>query len=389
VRKQVLIVAGLVVVTVVLVWLAETRNHFFDSRVYSGAVRYWFREGGMVYDWMRPGTPYGFTYPPFAGLAMSPMAFLPMPLILIIATAATVVTTGLIVWWLTAPMIRRHGWTPWFAVAIALCLAISFEPVRETITYGQVNTLLLALVAADLLLGLSAGRRWAGVGIGLATAIKLTPGVFILYLLVTRRWRAAFTAMGTATAATLFAGALFPDESREFWTAALWDTNRVGVLSYLSNQSLRGFVARLPVEPVATYLWIALVLIVLAIGVVRVRRAPDDLVLGLALTGVVGCLISPVTWVHHCVWLLPALIRCVDAGSRRIRYLGVGAYLVMTSHLLWVWETRPRPPLELIGSNLYVYFGVALLIWTPAVSAPVTSRRGARDGAALGPDRYR
>ncbi|MEV6494431.1 glycosyltransferase family 87 protein, partial [Actinoplanes sp. NPDC051633] len=292
--RRIAIVAGLVAVTVVIVWLAETRNTFFDSRVYTGAVRYWFRDGGMVYDWLRPGTPYGFTYPPFAGLMMAPMAWLPFPLVLTIATVASVVTTGLIVWWLIAPMVRRHSWTPWFAVAIGLCLAVSFEPVRETITFGQVNTLLLALVAADLLFGLSAGGRWAGVGIGLATAIKLTPGVFILYLLVTRRWRAAFTAMGTATAATLLAAALYPDASREFWTAALWDTDRVGVLSYLSNQSLRGFVARLPVEPIATYLWIALVLVVLALWAWRVRRAPDDVVLGLALTGVVGTLISPV-----------------------------------------------------------------------------------------------
>ncbi|MEV6494749.1 hypothetical protein AB0M20_39920, partial [Actinoplanes sp. NPDC051633] len=63
----------------------------------------------------------------------------------------------------------------------------------------------------------------------------------------------------------------------------------------------------------------------------------------------------------------------LDQGSRRIRYLGAAAYLVMTSHLLWVWEPRPRPPLELIGSNLYVYFSVALLIWTPAKPAVVTS----------------
>ena len=385
-RKQIAMVAGLVSVTVLIVWLAETRNTFFDSRVYYGAIQYWFRDGGMVYDWLRPGTPYGFTYPPFAGLAMSPMAWLPFPLVLIIATAATVVTTGLIVWWLIAPAVRRRGWTPWFAFAVALCLAVAFEPVRETITFGQVNTLLLALVAADLLFGLSRGRRWAGVGIGLATAIKLTPGVFILYLLVTRRWRAAFTAMGTATAATLLAGALFPDESREFWTAALWDTDRVGVLSYLSNQSLRGFVARLPVEPVATYLWILLVLIVVALWAWRVRRSPDDVVLGLALTGVLGTLISPVSWVHHCVWLLPALIRCVDEGSRRVRYLGAAAYVVLTSHLLWVWEPRPRPPLELIGSNLYVYVSVALLISTPAVVTPkVVAQSAIRPAdAALG-----
>jgi alpha-1,2-mannosyltransferase len=101
----------------------------------------------------------------------------------------------------------------------------------------------------------------------------------------------------------------------------------------------------------------------------RVRRAPGDLMGGLALTGVLGCLISPVTWVHHCVWLLPAIVRCVESGRRRALYLGGSAYLLMTSHLGWLWEKGPRPPLELLGGNLYVWFSLALLAWTP-VGAP-------------------
>jgi alpha-1,2-mannosyltransferase len=394
-RGQILIVAVLVVITAGIVLLAEMRNEFFDSKVYYGAVQYWFRDHGMVYDWLRPGTPYGFTYPPFAGLVMAPMAYLPFPLVVVIASVATVLTTALLTWWFIAPLVRRQGWTPWFAFAVAVCLAISFEPVRETLTFGQVNTLLLALVAGDLLFGVSKGKRWAGVGVGLATAVKLTPGVFILYLLVTRRWRAAGVATGTAAAATLAAAAVAPDQSREFWTSALWDTNRVGVLSYVSNQSLRGFLARLPIDAVATYLWVACVLAALAFWAWRVRAAAaaGDEYGGFALTGVLGCLISPVTWVHHCVWLLPAIVRCLDVGlsarDRRSLWLGASAYLLMTSRLLWVWEKRPRPPLELLGGNLYVWFSLALFAWMPivltrtdtapaAVSAPY--RRGVSRG---------
>jgi alpha-1,2-mannosyltransferase len=366
-RRQILIVAGLGLITVGIVYLAVRRNGFFDSKVYYGAVQYWFRDHGMVYDWLRPGTPYGFTYPPFAGLVMAPMAVLPFPAVLVVASVATVLTTALLMWWFVTPLIRRRGWTPWFAYAIALCLGLSFEPVRETLTFGQVNTLLLTLVAADVLFGLSKGRRWAGVGIGLATAIKLTPGVFILYLLVTKRWRAAGVAIGTAAAATLAAAAVATDQSREFWTDALWDTGRVGVLSYVSNQSIRGFLARLPIDSVAAYVWIVLVLVALGFWAWRVRTA--DLFGGLALTGVLGCLISPVTWVHHCVWLLPAIVRCVDAGlsgrDRRPLWLGGAAYLVMTSRLLWLWEKRPRPPVELIGANLYFWFSIALFVWMP------------------------
>jgi len=373
--KQAWIVAGLLVVTAGIVLLAEIRNRFFDSKVYYGAVRYWFVDHGMVYDWLRPGTPYGFTYPPFAGLVMAPMAVLPFPLVVVLASVATIASTALLTWWFVGPLIRRRGWTPWFAGAVAVCLAIAFEPVRETLTFGQVNTLLLTLVAGDVLFGVARGRRWAGVGIGLATAIKLTPGVFILYLLVTRRWRAAGVAIGTAAAATVFAGAVATDQSREFWTSALWDTNRVGVLYYVSNQSLRGFLARLPIDAVAPYVWIACVLVALGFWAWRVRAAAaaGDEFGALALTGILGCLISPVTWVHHCVWLLPAIVRCVDAGlsgrGRRSLWLGGGAYVLMTSRLMWVWEKPPHPPLALLGGNLYVWFSLALFAGMPIVGA--------------------
>ncbi len=370
--RRVSLAAGLAVLAVALLWWSAAFHDFFDSAVYSGAVQYWFRDGGMVYDFLEEGTRYGFTYPPFAGLVMVPMAHLPFPAILVVAGVATVVTTVVVTWWLIAPMVRREGWPAGYALFVAACLALIFEPVRETFGFGQVNTLLLTLVAADVLFGLSRGRRWAGVGIGLATAIKLTPGVFIVYLLVTRRWRAAATASGTAAAATLLAAALFPEASREFWTAALWDTARVGNLEYLSNQSLRGLLARGPFDAIEPVLWVICVLAAVGLWAWRARAAAaaGDEVGALALTGILSCLISPVAWVHHCVWLLPAIIRCVDAGlaagrDRRLLYLGAAAYLVLSSRLTWLWEHGPRPPLAIIGSNLYVYFSIALLIWTP------------------------
>ena len=111
--------AGLL--TFLIVYLAETRNEYFDSKVYYGAIQYWFRtDAGMVYDWLRPGTPYGFTYPPFAGLVMSPMAFLPFGVVVVVAIIATVLTTALLIWWFARDLIRRQGWTVWFAYGIAV-----------------------------------------------------------------------------------------------------------------------------------------------------------------------------------------------------------------------------------------------------------------------------
>lgn len=378
-RRIVILAVAATAAAASLVWTA-IHHFYFDSGVYAGAVRYWFRDGGLVYDYLKEGTPYGFTYPPFAGLVMAPMAWLPLWLIAAVASVATVVTTVVVMWWFVAPLIRRRGWTPWYALAVAVCLALFFEPVRETFGFGQVNLLLLALVAGDVLIGVAGGRRWAGVGIGLAAAIKLTPAVFILYLLVTRRWRAAATATATAAAATLLAGALWPDASRDFWTAALWDTNRVGNLEYVSNQSLRGVLARLPVDAVEAKLWVVGVLLAVGLWAWRVRRA--DPLGGLALTGILGCIISPVTWVHHWVWLLPALVRCVEVARTHpwVFRVGVAGYAVVCTRVTFLYENGPKPPLAVVGANLYVLLGVALLVGMPATADAVAVDRPDEQG---------
>jgi alpha-1,2-mannosyltransferase len=230
VRRNITVVAALALAVTVFLYFTMIRHGFFDLQVYYGAVNYQVHDGGEIYDWLKLNSRYGFTYPPFAVLAMLPMAYVSWPLAMAISLILAVVTGGLLLWWMVDPIARREGWTRWYAFAIAVCLAAAFEPMRETVTFGQVNTLLLFLVAVDLLWLVARDSRWAGVGVGLATAIKLTPGIFIVYLLVTKRWRAAFVASGTAAAATVLAAAVAPDSSREFWTQALWNTDRIGSL---------------------------------------------------------------------------------------------------------------------------------------------------------------
>ncbi|MEU1885728.1 glycosyltransferase 87 family protein [Micromonospora sp. WMMD987] len=384
---QVVAVVVLAVAVTAFLSVAAVRHGFFDLKVYYGALHFWVHDHGEIYDYLKPGTQYGFTYPPFAALVMLPMAYLPWPVAIAVSVAATVVVSAVLVWWLLDPVARRAGWTRWFTLAVALCLAAAFEPMRETVNFGQVNMLLLFLVAVDLLRLLPAGNRWAGVGIGLATAIKLTPGVFIVYLLVTRRFRAAGTAVAAAAAATLLAAGLFPDAAREFWTSALWNTDRVGELAFVSNQSLRGVVARLNPEHPSTLAWLTLVLLTLVVWAWRCRAAVavGDEATGLALTGAVMCLVSPVTWVHHLVWLIPALILLVDnavaapaGGLRRRALLALAAvgYALLCSRIVWAWEKDFTGVTGFLGSNTYVWISLALLVLLPvrAWAAPVGGR---------------
>lgn len=390
---HVLFLVALGIAVAAFLVLVTARRGFFDLNVYHGALKYWVHDGGLLYDFVRPRTEYGFTYPPFAALAMLPMAALPWHAVIVASAVLTVAATGLVLYWLVAPLARGQGWPVWFAVGVAACLAAAFEPMRETFMFGQVNAVLLMLVLADAVFLVRRGSRFAGIGVGLATAIKLTPGVFILYLLVTRRLRATVVAAGTAAGATLLAALVAPDESRVFWTEALWNTDRVGDLSYISNQSLQGMLARLdPVDP-SRAAWLAGVVAVLAAWAWRVRRA--DLLTGVALTGVVGGVVSPVTWIHHLVWLIPALVllagHAVRAprGSVRRRLLlaaAVGSYAVLSSRLVWTWQDDFTGVDGFVFSNAYLWVSLGLLFGLPGrseVAAGVAERDPGRGPAQV------
>ena len=379
---QIALVAAVAVGVAVFVATVPTFRHFFDLGVYRGAVRYWLVDGGELYDYRYQGTEYGFTYPPFAALVMSPLALITAwP----VAVAASLVlnagAVALLLRWYLVPILQRQGWPIWTPCALAFLALLVFEPSRDTFSYGQVNLLLLVLVCSDL-----RNKRFAGVGVGLAAAIKLTPAVFIGYLLLSRQYRAAATAIGTAAGVTVLAALVAPDASRTFWTEAIWDTGRVGKPYQVSNQSIQGVVARL--ELPSTW-WLAGVALVVAYWCWWVRTRRPDMTAGYAVAGVIACLISPITWVHHLVWLLPALFLLVDRAVRsepgevRRRWLaGLGAgCVVMSSSIVWIWWAHPIGWAAFPGSNTYVWISllVFVVLTQQSTPAPVGGRAPERD----------
>lgn len=339
---------------------------WFDLRVYYGTVDAWVHHGGRIYDYRVPGTTYGFTYPPFAALGMLPMALVGLRTAIAFGLLLNLAALAVVLVLLVGPELRRHGW---FGLALTACLLPLFEPLRDTFSFGQVNLVLLALVLGDARL-LSRGRgRWAGVGIGLAAAIKLTPALFIVLLLLGRRRRAAGVATGVAAAATGLAAWAAPDASRFYWTDALWDTGRVGRLAYVSNQSVQGVLARLaaPGEP-SRALWATAVLLVLCVWAWRAWRAlaAGDWAGAFALTGLAACLVSPITWVHHLVWLLPSF--AVLLRHRRLR-IAAALYGVLCSSVVWLWFDDASGLDGFLGSNTYTWITLGLLLWLPVGEA--------------------
>jgi alpha-1,2-mannosyltransferase len=92
-------------------------------------------------------------------------------------------------------------------------------------------------------------------------------------------------------------------------------------------------------------------------------------VAAIAVVGLVGSLASPVTWVHHIFWFVPALVVLVDTG-RRWPIAAAGAiYLTVTVSVLSLYEFelgRPGGVIGFIGSNWVVWLMLALVALLPA-----------------------
>ncbi|RKE22912.1 glycosyltransferase 87 family protein [Streptomyces sp. TLI_171] len=368
-----------VLATAVVLAVIPGHRGWFDVGVYYGTVRHWI-DTGQIYDYVRPGTVYGFTYPPFAAVCMLPMRLFGWHPAVAVSVALSAAATALLLYWLVDPIARRRDWCRWYAFGLAACLCALTNPVRDTFSFGQVNLLLVALVFTDRQL---VGSRWSflvGIGTGLAAAIKLTPALFIVHLLITRQWRAAATATATALAATGVGFLIGPQVSRQFWTATLWDTDRVGGFANMSNQSLQGLIARLGPQLPGRSLWVAASLAVLAVWAYRLRRADraHDSLAAYSLTGLACCLVSPITWVHHLVWMLPGLVVLADAvlnvrRTARRRVLLTATWLiqlVVCSGMVWLWRPDGRSLGTLLGGSAYVLVTVALLIAMPIRQRP-------------------
>lgn len=259
------------------------------------------------------------------------------------------------------------------------------EPVYHTLYLGQVNLFLLALVMTDIWRA-ARGRR-AGLGVGLAAAIKLTPAIFILVFLLTRRTWDAVIAAGTFASCALIGYLVDPGASRLYWTRLFYDTSRVGA-TYISNQTPYAAAARIlgGVSHVGSwYLAIPLILGGLGLAVAAALARRDDWLGAAAVTGTTSLLVSPISWTHHWVWIMPALIVLLRGGTASRIAAACGYLLFALAPMWWTPWSGARSEsgfhgLVTLTANCFLIAGLAFLAYMAVCTWRPESRR--RDGGA-------
>lgn len=291
-----------------------------------------------------------FTYPPFAALVFAPLSALPQSWAQVIWSVVNVFALfALVSLSLRAavPTLGRQRLIQWSLVLLGP--AYLMEPVRLTLNFGQVNIVLAAMVLGDLTGTWRIGTRTLprGVLVGIAASIKLVPLLFVPYLFVTRQAKAAWWSLGTFVACSLLSAAFDPRVSWSYWTKYATDAKRVGGVVYISNQSLRAVADRLNHGLVSTGLITGASVVVAIAGVALAAWAyrSSSSFLGVLVCAATGLLVSPITWAHHLVWVVPVLI--------------------------WLALAPDRPR----GGPLWAALGAGLFFWAPIWHVPFGSNR--------------
>lgn len=287
--------------------------------------------GGALYHATAENSGLLFTYTPLAAVLFTPLTLGPAAVTAVVWCAVEVLTLQATVWLALGAVGMRPTRVRTMATVFIAAASPLLDPVGSDLILGQINLLLMLLVLTDLLRG--EGRRWQGVGIGLAAAVKLIPLLFIVYLAFARRWRAAATATAVFLLGSGVGYAVLPSDSTEYWwRGAGFDPSRVGVPQSPFNQSLRAALARM-MHTAATVnpTWAVVAVLVAVAGLalaVKLLRS------GATLEGALACaltstLVSPVAWEHHWVWVVPLLILLGAQAAQRRSLLWAGFTVVV------------------------------------------------------------
>jgi alpha-1,2-mannosyltransferase len=296
-----------------------------------------YRDGGLIvrhisppyqanlahplYDWPTNNEALKFTYTPFAALFFAAVSFIPWSILphlsqvvnLLALLAATWCTMGALGY--TNRRVRAGG------ALLGAAAGLLTEPVFRTMYLGQINLLLMALIIWDLRQPDTPARsRWKGIATGICAGIKLTPLIFIPYLLLTRKFRPAVNSAGAFVVTLLLGFFILPGDSRDYWLNGLFiQDGRTGFTGWGGNQSMRAVITRLAGSiNSGTPIWVVGVVVVTVLGLLiatMLHRAGHPM-LGLLTAALVGLLDSPISWDHHWVWVVPGMMVAVHYGVR-------------------------------------------------------------------------
>ncbi len=298
-----------------------------------------------------------YIQPPTSALSITPLTYLSWReasrAYLVLNNLFLVAAVGL-----TLITVRPTLPKPWLAAGAAFVL-MGFSQVYGSFALGQVDATITLLLAIGLWAHSRRRPALTGAAIALATAIKLIPGLLLVYFLWRAELRVVLWGIGAGLAIFLVSLAVAGSGPYQTYVGETLPALAKGSTQY-ANLSVTGAIARAEVHglidglaPIyslselpsiaAARVWSALAALALvgglglALGRPGAGSRPQDqeaqpYVVEYYLVVAVGLLISSVTWEFYVVWLLPLFVAIFLAPARvlprrpRLRLAAVAAF---------------------------------------------------------------
>ena len=274
--------------------------------------------------------------------------------------------------WALAPPAR------WAAALLGVGALFLGFPFVKTIALGQGNELVMLGIAVGIWAATRDRWRLAGVGFGVATVLKISPVLLVVYLVLRGRRQVLLPAIATAVGWTALAAVVGRPGDLWVWARDVAPHVSPGTVS-IYNQSLVGWISRIftsgtdlsvNASPGAVS-WLAYAFAAtVVVALWRTRRARPLEPLELGIVVLVAVLAGPLSWDHYATWALIPLVLILDvtrwARLRRVPIIVLTVALGISLVLLHGAILVPSPASVAADWSLRVGSGpytIALLIW--------------------------
>ncbi len=286
---------------------------------FQAVERFWSRVSPY-----QPGPCWSFIYPPGFLVLFSWLKIFSLPLLTYLWPALSL----LCLWWVVTVMMERMRF---YLKGIIFMFFLNWFPVKFTLGMGQINLIVLALFVLFFLALSRQKNVWAGVILSGLITIKITPVLFILWLVRLKKWRTILASLISLLMINLAVLVRLPVVVfRQF--LILTKGGLLASSTFYFNQS---WVAALNRFFQGSEIWSRLLVLVIFFTVVYKLKKFNLWSFSLML--LVVTMISPVTWQHHLVGLVPAIIYLIKAREK-LFLVAVGTLLVggnLTNPALW------------------------------------------------------
>ncbi len=317
-----------------------------------------FLEGKNIYS-------FGdINYPSTALFIFIPLSFLPIYSGQIIFTLVSLICLVLSVIFITKSLNWKLNLNE--TLLIFPLIFLSF-PSKWTLGLGQLNNLVLLFVVLNFYFFKKQKYWFSGFFLGWAMALKLIPGLLVIYFLLKKEFKVVFTSLISFFLILLTAGFIFGfNLIFEYFFKVIPSILGQPNKNIYYNQAFSGFIARI-LNTGNSQVSLSLIFLVLVLLITffvlmkgkKIRAVEYATVISTVL------LISPFSWQHHFVWLVfPFLI--LFFVIKKENYRGIKC-LVVIAYLLIAFNIK-RPgnlPTNFIGNLLlsHVFLG-NFILWT-------------------------